>query len=344
MTAMSESRLSGAVRALRSEVFSGDWPLDKGISETAALVASHGFLANPSGQYPYVYLTRFVKLLSEKHFCRPFRDLRVLDWGCGKGHVSKLLLDLGAKRLDSCDVYSGGADSAFGQEVPIIKRFNIHVEPLQHVYFLPYESATFDVLLSVGVLEHVPNERASLAEISRVLKPGGLFFCFFLPTRFSWTQRVSRWCGENYHDRLYTETHIREMLSAAGHEPLDLWYRQLLPKNSFHYPAFRFFEKIDLFMTENTPLRYLATNIEFVSFKPAADVACDQLVREGAPAPSRGIGTDSTSIAREPSALRAAHARLGLKQKPRSMASLTAARSPPDKGWECGSHDKRSLP
>jgi SAM-dependent methyltransferase len=258
---------------LRNEVFSTSWPLDEEIRQIAASLPSHDFLANPSGHYAFVYLTRFVKAFSEQHFHRPFNDLRILDWGCGKGQVSKLILDLGPKHLDSCDILSGDADSAFGQETPIIRRFNIRVRPLHHEYLLPYESSVFDVALSVGVLEHVSNERASLAEIYRVLKPGGLFFCFFLPTRFSWTQQLSRWRGVNYHDRLYSRTHVNEILGSAGFELVDLWYRQFLPKNSVHYPKFRLFEKIDLLMTEKTPLRYLATNIEFVSFKPASSCA-----------------------------------------------------------------------
>ena len=253
---------------LRKAIFSKSWPLDEEIRETAATLPSHHFLANPSGQYLYVYLTRFVKALSEKHFGRPFSELSVLDWGCGKGHVSKLIRDLGPRQLDSCDILSARDDSAFGQEVPLIKQFGIQVRPLEHEYVLPYDSATFDVVLSVGVLEHVPNDRASLAEIVRVLKPDGLFFCFFLPTRLSWTQQVCRWLGDHYHDRLYTEERVNEMLSEAGLELLDMWYRQLLPKNSVHYPYFRFFERIDQLMTERTPLRYFATNMEFVSVKP----------------------------------------------------------------------------
>jgi len=261
--------LNDSVRALRTEIFSQAWPLDEEIREIATALPSHSFLANPSGQYLYIYLTRFVKALSEKHFGRPFHDLSVLDWGCGKGHVSKLIRDLGPGHLDSCDLLSEGGDSTFGQEVPIIERFGISVTPLQHESVLPYDSSSVDVLLSVGVLEHVANEQASLAEITRVLKPGGLFFCFFLPTRFSWTQQVGRWRGDNYHDRLYTEGRVSEMLDAAGLELLDLWYRQLLPKNSMHYPNFRLFERIDQFMSRNTPLRYFATNIEFVGTKPS---------------------------------------------------------------------------
>ena len=245
-----------------------DWPLDEGIREIASTTVSHAFLANPSGQYAYIYLTRFVRVFCEQFFNFPFSGVSILDWGCGKGHVSKLMSDLGPARIESCDLLRGGEDSAFGQAVPIVEHFHIQVKPLQHEYVLPYESASFDVVLSVGVLEHVSNERASVEEISRVLKPGGLFFCFFLPTRFSWTQAVSRLRGETYHDRLYTERSIRELLSSVGLKPLDMWFRQLLPKNSFRYPKFRFFEKADLFMTERTTLRYFATNLEFVSWKP----------------------------------------------------------------------------
>jgi SAM-dependent methyltransferase len=263
------SELQSSVRQLRREIFSRKWPLDKEIRETAAKTPSHYFLANPSGLYLYVYLTRFVKALSENHFSRSFNDMAVLDWGCGKGHVSKLIRDLEPRHTESCDLLSDRDDSCFGQEVPLIERFRIQVNPLQHEYVLPYESDTFDIVLSVGVLEHVANERASLGEINRVLKPNGLFFCFFLPTRFSWTQQICRWLGDNYHDRLYTETKIKDLLAEVDMRLLDLWYRQLLPKNSVHYPYFRAFEHLDQLVTEHSALRYFATNVEFVSLKPS---------------------------------------------------------------------------
>jgi SAM-dependent methyltransferase len=118
------------------------------------------------------------------------------------------------------------------------------------------------------VLEHVPNDAASIAEITRILKPGGFFFCFYLPTRLSWTQKVARSRGDEYHDRLYTRQSIDALLKSAGLQLRDVWYRQLFPKNVIHYPAFRTFEQIDQLLTRYTPLRYFATNIEFVATKP----------------------------------------------------------------------------
>lgn len=256
-----------SIRSLRREIFSTDWPLNPEITRVAASLPSHSFLENPAGQYLYVYLTRFIKALAEQSFQRPFEEISLLDWGCGKGHVSKLLRDIGGN-VESCDIISSKEDSAFGQETPIIKEFNINVRPLEHDYVLPYSDNSFDITVSVGVLEHVPYDRASLAEIMRVLKPGGLFFCFFLPTNLSWTQKLAHMRGDFYHDRFYNEPLIQEMLSSTGLRLLDLWYRQFFPKNSVRYPGFRFFERVDQLLTEYTPLRFLATNIEFVSTKP----------------------------------------------------------------------------
>src|ERR1700744_6567216 len=106
--------MSHPIYRLRTSIFSKDWPLDEEITATAATLPSHNFLKNPSGQYAYIYLTQFVKALSERHFACTFDNLSVLDWGCGKGHVSKLLRDLGPKQLDSCDIVSEKDDSTFG--------------------------------------------------------------------------------------------------------------------------------------------------------------------------------------------------------------------------------------
>jgi len=190
-----------------------------------------------------------------------------LDWGCGKGHVSKLLRDLGTEDLESCDIVSDRGDSAFGQDSPILREFNIQVTPLKHEYKLPYKESRFDAVISMGVLEHVPNDRESLAEIWRVLKPGGLFFCFHLPNDFGWVHRVAHLKGDHYHDRLYNEQLVQEMMASARFDLVDLWYRQIFPKNSVNYPNYRMFERVDQFLTERTPLRRFATDIEFVGVK-----------------------------------------------------------------------------
>lgn len=263
--------MNDSVRLFRRRIFKERWPLDDEITAISADVPSHAFLHNPAGQYSYIYLTQFVKAFAERQLRRPFNSMAVLDWGCGKGHVSKLINDMGPGRLDSCDRLLEEEDSTFGQSTPIVERFDISVLPLDHDYILPYESDVFDIVLSVGVLEHVPYDRDSLAELNRVLKSGGLFFCFFLPTKYSWTQKVAHSRGNSYHDRLYNERQVRGLLETTGFELIDIWYRQILPKNTVHYPNFRMFELLDQFVTENTPLRYFATNLEFVCAKQSSN-------------------------------------------------------------------------
>lgn len=259
---------SGSVRALRRRIFAQPWPLDEEIRTVAGTIPTHAFLHNPSGLLAYMYLTQFVKAQAEQHTGRPFSELAVLDWGCGKGQVTKLMRALGPASVDSCDLLTDSHDSTFGQRTPIIERFGIDVKPLEHEWELPYPDARFDVVLSFGVLEHVGNDQASLAEIFRVLRPGGLLFCFYLPTTYSWTQAIARRRGDEYHDRLYNEPRVDEMLKLAGLRKLDFWYRQILPKNTVHYPNFRLFERMDQMVTEHTPLRHFATNVEFVAAKP----------------------------------------------------------------------------
>lgn len=41
---------------------------------------------------------------------------------------------------------------------------------------LPYREAAFDAVFGFGVLHHIPDWRSALREITRILKPGGVYF------------------------------------------------------------------------------------------------------------------------------------------------------------------------
>jgi SAM-dependent methyltransferase len=249
---------------LRRRCFATRVPLDGRLVELARGTPSHFFLANPASHNSYLFLLNYLKVFGEARLQKKPSCLRILDWGCGKGHCTYLLQNLGFK-VESCDVERSSDDSAFGQETPIIAAENIEVIPLKDTVKLPFESESFDIVLSMGVLEHVENDLESLREINRILRPGGLFFCFFLPFVGSWTQYVMRSRGDNYHDRLYTKSKVKSLLKETGFELQDFWHRQLFPKNSVRYPAYHAFESLDQALVRFTPLKYLATNIEFVA-------------------------------------------------------------------------------
>lgn len=249
------------VTRLRRQIFSRWWPLDLYLSQVGRELSSHSFLANPAGQQVYLYLNQFAGQLACQWHQRPPAQIRVLDWGCGKGQSTYLLQQQGFNPVS--------ADVAETEEVrPILERTGIPLIPLEHDYQLPFEDSEFDIVLSFGVLEHVPNDRESLKEIRRVLKPGGLFLCFNLPRATSWIMHLAHLMGNHYHDRLYSTRQTTAMLLEADLPPVALWNRQLLPKNRVAYPRPHVWERLDQWLVERTPLGWLATSLEFVATRP----------------------------------------------------------------------------
>jgi SAM-dependent methyltransferase len=95
---------------------------------------------------------------------------RILDFGCGDGTVVK------AGRAEGLDVL--GAD-AFYEGSPVRKDVD---DPSIHEIRdgrLPFPDGTFDLVLSNQVFEHVEALEATLEDVERVLKPGGLLVALF---------------------------------------------------------------------------------------------------------------------------------------------------------------------
>ncbi len=251
---------------MRRQILSERVPLDPLLSDVAGRYPSHAFLGNAT-QGVFIRQVRFLEEACGRILLKPTTETRVLDWGCGKGHISHLLKERGFL-VTSCDRRSARRDSSFGQETPIISRRRIEVIPLDDDVLLPFDSGTFDVVVSFGVLEHVPRDEESMAEIRRVVRPGGVFWVSFLPCFLSWTQFLSRLLGNRYHDRLYSIPGLRRLAARAGWSLVDAWHGQLFPKNSVNLESGARVEPIDRFLTEWTPLGQLATNLEALLVRP----------------------------------------------------------------------------
>jgi SAM-dependent methyltransferase len=79
---------------------------------------------------------------------------RVLDVGCGDRPYERLL---------------GDAAEVVGFDVP----GNVHADLHGSIDAIPVDDASFDVVLCLQVLEHVPDPAAAVRELRRVVKPDG---------------------------------------------------------------------------------------------------------------------------------------------------------------------------
>ena len=92
---------------------------------------------------------------------------RVLDCGCGLGWFVKILGELYPSPLYGCD-----------SDVPRLAAAQREVAgraglSAADILSLPYPDAAFDKIVLSEVLEHLPDDTGGLAEVCRVLKPGG---------------------------------------------------------------------------------------------------------------------------------------------------------------------------
>jgi SAM-dependent methyltransferase len=92
---------------------------------------------------------------------------RLLDAGCGSGELLRLATELGAT-VAGCDPASGMLGHA-ARVVPeaVLRRAGLDA--------LPWSDGSFDVVTAVNALQFADDPDAGLAEVRRVLVPGGRF-------------------------------------------------------------------------------------------------------------------------------------------------------------------------
>jgi len=97
---------------------------------------------------------------------------RVLEVGCGQGVGIELILT----RFVDAEIIGVDVDARMIQRAKrrLASRDRVKVQ-LGDVCALPFEDGSFDVVVDFAAVHHVPDWRAALREISRLLCPGGQF-------------------------------------------------------------------------------------------------------------------------------------------------------------------------
>jgi SAM-dependent methyltransferase len=129
---------------------------------------------------------------------------RLLDAGCGSGRTLDELARYG--RVSGIDLSAEAVACARGRGHDDVG--------VARVEDLPFEDAAFDVVTCLDVVEHTPDDGATLAELRRVTRPGGLLLVTVPAYQALWS-----WHDEaNLHFRRYDSSSLRVVARQAGWE------------------------------------------------------------------------------------------------------------------------------
>jgi SAM-dependent methyltransferase len=186
----------------------------------------------------------------------------VLDLGCGFGRhafeaarrgASVVALDAGADEVAQVRG-TFGAMVEEGELAPGHPATAVQGDALA----LPFADGTFDRVIASEVLEHIPEDGSAMAELSRVLRPGGTMAVTvprFGPEAVNWA------LSNDYHDipgghvRIYRRSTLLERLRRAGLRPTDShhahalhspywWLRCFVGPRRDDHPAVRAYHKL----------------------------------------------------------------------------------------------------
>lgn len=153
-----------------------------------------------------------------RRVARPPKDARILELGCGTGHNLTMLGQFGtvdASELD--DTARAIASERLGKPVKAAALPDVSM----------FEAGSYDLIALLDVLEHVPDDAASLTSIMSLLKPGAPLLLTVPINPWMWSAHDVA----HHHHRRYRQREIETLATRAGYQ-IDL----ISPFNTLLYP------------------------------------------------------------------------------------------------------------
>lgn len=220
-------------------------------------------------------------MLSVRKFLPKRENLKILDVGCGKGHISVLLASLGYS------VYGIDIEETKGEQLEILeKKWQQNMwrdfektYPLFHLNYqfydgrkIPFHNGTFDAVMAYAVIEHVTNPREFLREINRVLKKGGYLFMFRCPRKQALIEYAAGFLKLPRHERLMGKKELIELLKINGFKEVKMENSDLIPSfpplklQKLWNANFEVLDSTDRILL-NTPVGYFAHHFNIICNK-----------------------------------------------------------------------------
>jgi SAM-dependent methyltransferase len=137
----------------------------------------------------------------------------ILDAGCGSGRTMQELVDYG--EVHGIELDPEAAEVARGRG-----HGEVRIGRLEE---LPWNDGTFDLIACLDVIEHTPDDRATLRELRRVCRPGGWLLVTVPAYQALWSLHDEA----NHHYRRYSRASLRSAAVEAG-----WWLRRMTSFNS----------------------------------------------------------------------------------------------------------------
>jgi ubiquinone/menaquinone biosynthesis C-methylase UbiE len=194
----------------------------------------------------------------------------LLDVGCGDGELASQLGRRGAvvTGLDADPVMIAAAHRRSEIEKTQLRLVEARAQQL------PFDDESFDCVLAVTVLCFVQEPERAVAEMARVLKPGGRLVIGELGQWSLWAihRRVRGWLGNSIWRAatFRTSKELHGLTQAAGLEVIEI-------RGAVHYPPCRIaaglFAAVDLWLGRKTTL---GSAFIAVSAIKATEIACEE--------------------------------------------------------------------
>jgi len=202
---------------------------------------------------------------------------RLLDLGCGAGRHAYEALRRGAKvvayDLDTAEVKDTATLLAAMIETGEAGAGAVGTAVNGDALHLPFGDGSFDHVIAAEVLEHIPADTMAIAELARVLRPGGTIAV----TVPRWGPELVNWAlSDEYHSvpgghiRIYRASILSARLGAAGLDVTGRGYahglhspywalRCAVGVNDDEHPLVRAYHQVLCWDIERTPVVSTAT-------------------------------------------------------------------------------------